>query len=997
MSKYGIELYAQLEAETGLATGWKQCGSVNVAATPERMKVLRRQADAGAQLRRRGRGDHADSAAGELYPLLRTDDLQGAIWIPGDGKANPADLTMSLAKGARNRGVKIVEGVEVTGVHRANVAASTGVRTAQGDVRLRESLVNCAGQWARQFGRLAGVNVPLYSAEHFYIVTDRIEGVHPMLPVMRDPDGFIYYKEEVGGLVMGGFEPKAKPWKVDPIPSSFRFELLGEDWDQFEVLMTNAIHRTPCLETAQVKMLLNGPESFTPDGNFILGEAPELRNYFVAAGFNSSGIANAGGAGSLIAQWIDGGEAPVDLWDVDIRRFGVFTANRKALAERTGETLGLHYAMRWPRQELETARPLRTSPLYDLLAERGAVFGSEERLGARQLLQARDAAPAVHGLGRPDWLPWMIEEQRATREAVALYDQTSFSKLLLQGRDALAVLQRLCANEMDVRRRPDGLHRAAQRARRLRERPDRDPPRARALPDRHRLGADDARCRLDRAPHRPPPNTRMLTDVSALLVLLGLMGPNARELLARVSPDDLSPEALKFATRARSTSACARVRAARMSYVGGPGFELYVPVEMTRHVYLALQRGRRRPRVLQDAGYYALDALRIEAGRRAWGAELGPDETPFEAGLAQYHLVGVLVFAGLAVQQADRARVVDAELALQSGRRRLLAGQLEHQRVHADRHLGDVGGREVVLLAQLHAGIDAGVDHDAASERLVGIERDLPVLAQALGDLRPIGLVGKHLQQAAWRLERALGRGVAVPRHQRGHQTDARRAAGVERLGHGAELFAHADRLRRGDAQRHLRAPRVEPEQPRAGRGAAEHAGRAGDVPAAVVVIRVDRVADAARHFDAEHEGVDQRAAAQAQVFGQRQRRRRHRPGRVDDGLQVGVVEVEGMGGHAIHERRQHDVELVATPEHRGLPRAGSFTQRRKRALEPVSWPDAPTAQPTQLRNVRCASRSTASLQPREGCPVTKRASISVMPGALGSALTVLLCAMRYL
>ena len=374
MSKYGIELYATLEAQTGLATGWKPCGSVNVAHTRERMMMFRKQAALA-----RSFGVEVDvigpRQAGELYPLLRTDDLQGGLWIPGDGKVDPTDLTMSLAKGARNRGVRIVEDVEVTGVLQDNGRVA-GVQTVHGDVRC-EIVVNCAGQWARQFGRLAGVNVPLYSAEHFYIVTDRIEGVHPMLPVMRDPDGYIYYKEEVGGLVMGGFEPEAKPWSVDTVPRDFQFQLLGEDWDQFEILMTNAIHRTPCLETAQVKMLLNGPESFTPDGNFILGEASELRNYFVAAGFNSAGIANSGGAGRLIAEWIVGGEAPSDLCDVDIRRFGPFMANRRLLRERTAETVGLHYAMRWPRQELETARPLRMSPLYDLLAAQGAVFGSK--------------------------------------------------------------------------------------------------------------------------------------------------------------------------------------------------------------------------------------------------------------------------------------------------------------------------------------------------------------------------------------------------------------------------------------------------------------------------------------------------------------------------------------------------------------------------------------------------------------------------------------------
>jgi 4-methylaminobutanoate oxidase (formaldehyde-forming) len=629
MSKYGIELYSKLEAETGLATGWKPCGSVNVAATPERMQVLRKQA---ALARSFGVDVDIISAqrAGELAPLLRTDDLHGALWIPGDGKANPTDLTMSLAKGARNRGVKIVEDVEVTGVVQARGRVA-GVRTAQGDVKC-EVLVNCAGQWARQFGRLARVNVPLYSAEHFYIVTDRIEGVQPMMPVVRDPDGYIYYKEEVGGLVMGGFEPQAKPWQMDPIPATFQFQLLGEDWDQFEVLMTSAIHRTPCLETARVKMLLNGPESFTPDGNFILGEAPELRNYYVAAGFNSAGIANSGGAGRLVAEWIVGGEAPSDLWDVDIRRFGAFTANRNALAERTGETLGLHYAMRWPRQELVTARPLRTSPLYDLLAAKGAVFGAKNGWERANYFKPVHAPDAAYGLGRPKWLDWVIDEQRATREAVALYDQTSFAKLVLQGRDALAVLQRLCANEVDIA--VDAMVYTALLNRRGGF--ESDLTVIRLAHDRFLIVTGSAQATRDFdwiSRHIAGHEHAVLTDVSALYCVLGVMGPRARELLARVSPDDLAPRALKFSHTREIDLGHARVRAARMSYVGGPGFELYVPVEMTRHVYLALMDAG-GDLGLRDAGYYALDALRIEAGRRAWGAELGPDETPFEAGLA---------------------------------------------------------------------------------------------------------------------------------------------------------------------------------------------------------------------------------------------------------------------------------------------------------------------------------------------------------------------------
>jgi 4-methylaminobutanoate oxidase (formaldehyde-forming) len=626
MSTYGIGLYSTLEAETGLATGWKQCGSVNVARTPERWQVLKKQA---ALARSFGVDVQliTPKEAGDLYPVMRTDDLQGALWIPGDGKANPADLCMSLAKGARNRGVRMVEQVEVTGVLTEGGRVK-GVKTAEGDVAC-EMLINCAGQWARQFGVLAGVNVPLYPAEHFYIVTDKIAGVHPLLPVMRDPDGFIYYKEEVGGLLMGGFEPVAKPWRMEPIPSSFQFQLLDEDWDQFEPLMKNAIHRTPCLETAPVKMLLNGPESFTPDGNFILGEAPELKSYFVCAGFNSAGIANSGGAGKLMADWVLNGEAPSDLWDVDIRRFAPFTANRKALAERTGETLGLHYAMRWPRQELVTGRPLRTSPLYDSLATKGAEYGSKNGWERVNYFKTGGAERPPYGLGKPGWLPWVIEEQRATREAVALYDQTSFGKLLLQGRDALAVLQRLCANEMDVV--PGRMVYTAL----LNERGgfESDLTVMRLDADRFLLVTGSAQPVRDADwinRHIRSDEFAVLTDVSPLWSVLSVMGPRSRDLLARVSPDDVS--AIKFSHTAEIDLGHARVRAARMSYVGGPGYELYVPVEMARHVYLQLQAAG-ADLGLRDAGYYALDALRIEAGRRAWGAELGPDETPFDAGL----------------------------------------------------------------------------------------------------------------------------------------------------------------------------------------------------------------------------------------------------------------------------------------------------------------------------------------------------------------------------
>jgi 4-methylaminobutanoate oxidase (formaldehyde-forming) len=637
-----------LEAKTGLATGWKQCGSVNVARTPERMQVLRKQI---ALARSFGVEVHEISPqeVGERAPTLRTDDLAGGIWIPGDGKANPADLCMSLAKGARQGGVHIVEDIQVTGVQ-LDKGRVKGICTEQGDVEC-EILVNCAGQWARQFGRLAGVNVPLYSAEHFYIVTDKIEGIHPMWPVVRDPDGFIYYKEEVGGLVMGGFEPVAKPWRVDPIAASFQFELLGEDWDQFEVLMQNAIHRTPCLETAKIKMLLNGPESFTPDGNFILGEAPEVKNYFVCAGFNSAGIANSGGAGRLMAEWIVGGQASVDLWDVDVRRFAPFTGNRKALAERTAETLGLHYAMRWPRQELQTVRPLRCSPLYDLLAAKGAEFGSKNGWERANYFRPLGAAPAQDTLGTPDWLPWVQAEQAATRDAVALYDQSSFSKIWVQGPDALALLQYLCANEMDV---PIGkmVYTAL-----LNERGgfESDLTVIRLSEDKFLVvtGSGQTTRDLDWLQrHVRPEMSVVINDVSAQYCVLSLMGPKAAQLLSRVCPDDLSPQALPFAFTREIDVGHACVRAARMSYVGGPGYELYIPVEMTRHVYLSLHQAG-ADLSLRDAGYYALDALRIERGRRAWGAEMGPDETPYEAGL----WAGVCIDKAAAFKGQDALRV----------------------------------------------------------------------------------------------------------------------------------------------------------------------------------------------------------------------------------------------------------------------------------------------------------------------------------------------------
>jgi 4-methylaminobutanoate oxidase (formaldehyde-forming) len=596
MSQYGTQLYASLEQETGLATGWKRCGSVNVARTPERWIVFQRQAAMA-----RSFGIEVElltpREALEKWPPLRIDDLQGALWFPADGKANPADLTMSLAKGARNLGVKIQEGVKVL-----SVKPGFALETSSGPVRC-DIVVNCAGQWARALGALSGVSVPLHSAEHFYIVTEPIAGVHPILPVMRDPDGLIYFKEEVGGLVMGGFETAAKPWGMDGIPDKFEFQLLPEDWEQFQPLMEAAIHRVPALETAGVKMLLNGPESFTPDGNFILGEAPELRNYFVAAGFNSSGIANAGGAGKLLAEWIAGGEAPMDLFEVDIRRFGAFAGDRTWLKQRTVETLGLHYVMRWPRHELESGRPQKTSPLYSRLKHKGAQFGSKFGWERANYF----GPPMRYTLGRPNWLEAAIEEQLAIRNAVGILDQSSFGKLRVHGRDAAALLDRVCANRIGELTYTPMLNRKGgyESDITVQRWADDDflvvtgsaqPVRDAAWLRRNIQAGEDVR----------------VDDVSDRWSVLSVLGPNAKEVLERTG--------------------LGGARAVPASYVGGAGTEIYVAVEEAARLYDRLwQSGRDLG--MRDCGYYALDALRIEAGRRAFGAELSPDCTPYEAGL----------------------------------------------------------------------------------------------------------------------------------------------------------------------------------------------------------------------------------------------------------------------------------------------------------------------------------------------------------------------------
>jgi 4-methylaminobutanoate oxidase (formaldehyde-forming) len=664
--RYSTRLYSELESETGLATGWKNCGSLSVARTPERLIQLKRTA---ASARAYGVDCQLISPreAGALWPLMRTEDLIGAVWLPGDGKANPSDLTQALARGARTGGTQIIEKTRVTGIETAGgaVCAVTWQHKSGAEGRIEcEIVVNCAGQWAKAIGKLCGVTVPLHSAEHFYLVTEKIEDVRPDLPVMRDPDGYIYFKEEVGGLVMGGFEPDAKPWGMEGIPEEFEFRLLPEDWAQFEPLMENAIQRVPALASAGIKQFINGPESFTPDNNFILGEAPELRRFYVGAGFNSMGIASAGGAGMALAEWIVAGEPTMDLWPVDIRRFARFNGNERWLKDRVKETLGLHYAMPWPNRELDSARPLRRSPLYALLKRRGASFGT--RMGwerANWFAAPGESTANEYSFGRQNWFANVRREHRTTRSGVALFDLSSFSKFLVKGRDAEAVLQTLMANDVAV---PVG---RTVYSSMLNERAgiESDLTLTRLAPDQFLLVTGTAQTTRDFTHIErgiPAAAHCVIVDVSSMYAVLALMGPRSRELLSKVSDAGFGNDAFPFGTSREIDLGYARLRATRLSYVGELGWELYVPVEQAVAVYEMLQEAGEGLGLI-DAGYYALESLRLEKGYRAWGRELTPDYHSLEAGL------GFAVKLGSA--QAFRGREALLKLQREPLRRRMVS------------------------------------------------------------------------------------------------------------------------------------------------------------------------------------------------------------------------------------------------------------------------------------------------------------------------------------
>lgn len=629
LAQYTTELYGSLEKNSGQATGFRQTGSLALASNDARFEELKR----GASMARCfGLEVNVLSSkqAEELWPLMASDDLVGAVHLPKDGQTNPIDTTQALAKAAKSRGARIFENTKVNEIIVTNGRA-VGVRTQHGDIRA-EFIVNAAGMWAHGLGAAAGATVPLHAAEHFYIVTEPIPGLPKNLPVLRDADACSYFKEDAGKLLVGWFEPVAKPWGATGIPENFCFDTLPDDLEHIEPLLEQAARRVPELRKIGIQLFFNGPESFTPDDRYLLGETPEVRNLFVAAGFNSIGIQSAGGAGKVLADWIIDGHPPMDLWDVDIRRMMPFQRNRRYLKDRTVETLGLLYAMHWPFRQPETARGVRRSALHDRLLARGACFGETagwERPNwyAPQGVQAKYA----YSYGRQNWFQYSAEEHRAVRTKVGLFDQSSFGKYVVEGCDAERILNQICANDIAV---PTGRIVYTQW---LNERGgiEADVTVTREAVDRFLVVTSAASQTRDLSwlrRHIPGEARAIAVDVTSGYAVLSLMGPRSRDVLAELTDADLSNTAFPFATSQMIDLGYARVRASRITYVGELGWELYIPTEFAQDVFdRIVDVGRSFE--MRLAGYHALNSLRMEKGYRHWGHDITDEDTPLEAGL----------------------------------------------------------------------------------------------------------------------------------------------------------------------------------------------------------------------------------------------------------------------------------------------------------------------------------------------------------------------------
>ncbi len=629
MLQASVDLYQRLEAETGQPTGWKRSGGLRIASSPERMQELKRSA---TMARSFGLEVHllTPAEAHKHFPLMSLDGIVGASILPSDGQADPAQLTMALAKGARMHGATIREKVRVTGVAIKDRRV-TAVETNQGPVAC-ETVVNAAGMWARAFGRLAGVNIPLIPVQHQYLVTGPIPGAPKGYATMRDADNLVYYKEEGEGMVMGGYEHGPIPWSVGGPPPDFETQLLENNLDQFEPIMRGALLRTPIIEAAGVAKFINGPESFTTDGYQIMGAAPELDNYYVCAGFNAFGIAAGGGSGKMLAEWIVGGRPSLDLWAVDIRRFGPYHRDDAYVTARTCELYGKHYGIAWPNEEHASGRELRTSPLYATLKSRGGVFGQKFGWERPNWFATAGQEPRdVESFGKPNWFDAVGAEHRAIREGVALIDMTSFSKFEVRGPGALALLQRLAANDVD---KPAGALTYTQLCN------DRggiecDLTVGRLTDDRFYVVTGTAFATHDLdwiRRHAPPDGSVTLADITESRAVVNVCGPKSRDLLARLTKDDLSLAGFPFGTCRKIEVAGIGLRALRVTYVGELGWELHVPVAGALLLYEALRAAGSSLGVV-DAGYRAIESCRLEKGYRYWSGDLTPDYTPFEAGL----------------------------------------------------------------------------------------------------------------------------------------------------------------------------------------------------------------------------------------------------------------------------------------------------------------------------------------------------------------------------
>lgn len=628
LATYSARLFEELEDETGQATGYRASGSISVAADDERWEEILRGASMAKTFGVDTEVLEVDQAK-EMFPLIHIQDLVGALYIPRDGQTSPVDTTLSLAKGARSRGATLIEGVAVERLVVGN-GRVTGVETESGFLEA-ETVVLATGIWTRQLAATAGVSVPLQACEHFYIVTEPMEGVLPGMPTVRDPGGYTYFKEETGKIMAGFFEPRGKVWNLDGIPRDFSFGTLPEDWDHVGPIFERAIHRVPALGDVGLQLFFNGPESFTPDGVYYLGEAPEVDGIFVAAGFNSVGLQSAGGVGWALAEWIADRHPPMDLTAVDIRRAFPFQSDPKYLAKRIPESLGLLYAMHWPFRQYESARNQLLSPIHDRIETAGAVFG--ELAGwERPNWFALEGQERVYrySYGKQNWFEASGVECEAVRNAVGLFDQTCFKKLRIQGPDAMAALNQISANEVDV---PIGKAVYTQWCN-----------------ERGGIEADLTVTRLGEHEYMvvtaAASGTRdeawlrracrgydvTVTDVTVDLAMLGIMGPNSRALLSDLTKSDLGKESFPFGTSQEIEIAGHRVRALRLSYVGELGWEIYLPWDEAPALYDAIVRiGDSHG--LKHAGYHAMNSLRTEAGYRSWGHDLTDVDTPIEAGL----------------------------------------------------------------------------------------------------------------------------------------------------------------------------------------------------------------------------------------------------------------------------------------------------------------------------------------------------------------------------